>query len=223
MQRRPYPDFVYHITSPDALERIRESGGLAPQGGAPGSYVVEPESFARSWARRTRFFGSPLQALLHGFFDRGHAELVLLKVTVDAEEDEISVRDLGPIFRAVDNKPYWERLVPYEEWRDREGSVAELIIRQKAGGRIPLERIEVMHRAPLAHFGGADRLRRERLEPGELLKRVLDPQPAPAERLRRGRPLFMGLEFRLLLLREAARRLLARLKPPRRPRTGGGR
>jgi len=207
MSRSPFPDFVYHITSRDGLERIMESGCIKPQVNPLGTYVLDPETLSSNWLRKTRFFGSPLQALILGIFGRGLSEIIVLKIILKQDEDEIFVYDLRSVFDWANPGPYVSRCFAYGDFPYSEQAVPEVIVRHKRDGAIPCERIEVMHAVPISRFGGLKRLRRECLDPSELLARLLNQEqtPLPVEKYRR--LLFVGLQYRLLLLRGAVQRI----------------
>jgi hypothetical protein len=210
MSHRPFPDVVYHLTSHDGLERIMESGGIKPQLNPLGSYVLDPETLASNWLRTTRFFGSPIQGLILGIFGRGHTEIIVLKVTLLQDEDEIVVYDLRSVFDSASPGPYLSQHFTYSGFPYSAHAVPEMIVRHKRDGVIPCERIEVMHTVPISRFGGMKRLRRERLEPSELLTRLLNQEQTPLPVERRRQLFFIGWQYRLLLLRGAVHRFFVR-------------
>ena len=210
MSHRRFPDVVYHLTSPDGLSRIMESGGIKPQLNPLGSYVLDPGTLSSHWLRRTRFFGSPLQALILGIYGRGHTEIVVLKVALSEGECEAFIYDLRSVFDSANPGPYLKRH-RYHDFSFSPNTIPEMIVRQTGDEAIPCDRIKVMHTVPISCFGGMKRLSRERLDPVDLLSRLLGQERTPLPIGGGQRLLFVGLQFRLLLLRGLIGRLFTTL------------
>lgn len=168
------PRYVYHCTSVGALKLIEEAGGLTNGGLSSASYVLETKSL-ENWAKPTRFFGSPIQGLLSGWFGRGHDQLALLRISVAPEEDDFYVRDLKSIFWHLNSKPYQSSIRNFQQFNfNEEKSIPEFIMRNKKSKIISWERMDIMHILPLSHFGSLELLRNYRLDPKNLLDLLFD-------------------------------------------------
>ncbi|MCH4894287.1 hypothetical protein GO308_14285 [Sphingomonas sp. SFZ2018-12] len=196
-----YPEHLYHLTSLEAWEKIRQCGGLVPQVNPLGNYAFELNSFVHHWTRTTRFFGSATQAITLGLFGRGHDRLILLKLRVNPEEDEIAVQDLSSMFDRLDTRSYMSTVYTCASFPWGGKSIPELMIRTRTGAPFPLDRIEVLHEIRLSTFGNVKTLGSRRYDPERLCARILGREQQPLTWQKYKKIRFMKWHYRLLVIR----------------------
>lgn len=202
------PEYVYHFTTARAWEKIQSSGGLRPRlYKEPGNFVLSWENLTRDWTRETRYFGSCLQAWIGNMranlskLPAGQdKDILLLRIRVEPT-DQLWARDVGPVFNSLNLRRWHESLAPLSEFRPAPAAVPELIIADPVHGEIPVSRIEVFRRIPLAIV--PPEILEKKMPPKLVLDHILSPERGPipvapdAEPMRFKRTMLLGIVFNL--------------------------